>query len=176
MLRGGLTDEKEALKHASLDRCHRRGCNVDRDRCRQSGLLICRGKTIAIDLVDGGAIDPPASHGLLHDPSGRLFPKRSLLIGPFERGSPADEETIPREAGDYLGRAYEVRRRECRLSPKELSAWKRVGEVATLGNAQGEIFYTRGGTRAPGRFRHKFNKASLSRLFRGRGKVTLYSC
>jgi hypothetical protein len=55
-----------------------------------------------------------------------------------------------------------------------LSSWKKIGEIGTLGDRQGTIWYTRGGTKAPGRFKHRFNKASLIRLIKGKGRVVLY--
>lgn len=115
--------------------------------------LICLGREVELDLREppigrSGAsktVVPPADAGMLFDASGTFWPKCSLLIADFTRGT---EEVDA--AKDYFGRGAAVFEGEVELPPKELSAWQRLGEVAT-------VFYDRAGTKAPGFFRHKFN-------------------
>jgi hypothetical protein len=134
-------------------------------------MLICKGNTVSC-LVEGRRVRCAGS--MLHDPTGRHWPKHSLLIGKFQKGSEEPTEEQYRGAPrDYLGRGYRARVGSVDLPPKRLSEWEEIGPVA-------EIFYTRPGTSNPGRFRHAFNKPHGVSLvvfpFKGKGKATLRKC
>lgn len=100
---------------------------------------------------------------MLHDPSGQDWPKDSLLVCAFRRGRrPADDQT----AKHYLGREYQAHVGSVQVPPRELTSWKRVGDIAT-------IYYERPGTKAPGRYYHHFGKRRLEALFK-KGNAVLY--
>ena len=129
--------------------------------------LTLKGTSVAFELVDGREIDAPGK-GMLHDATGREWPARSVLVGPFKRGRATKD--VSEDARDYLGRTYTIKQGNAKteIVPRGLWSWERVGEVA-------RIYYTRGGTKYPGRFQHPFNKrSSLAVLVKGKGKVTLY--
>lgn len=116
--------------------------------------LICMGREVEFDLREtpigrfdqGKTVVAPPDAGLLHDESGAYWPRCSLLVANFERGS---EETD--EGKNYFGRGAGVKRGSVELPPKDISAWQKLGEIKT-------IFYDRAGTKAPGYFKHQFNK------------------
>lgn len=83
---------------------------------------------------------------MLYDGSGYYWPACSLLVAPFENGrEPCDAE----KARDFFGRTTRVFEGQASLPPRELHAWRRLGEVD-------QVFYDRAGKHA-GPFRHKFN-------------------
>ena len=88
---------------------------------------------------------------MIHDPSGRLWPKCSLLIAPLGRSSrdatPEEYEGAP---AYFLGRHHRGRVTELDF-PNRSNGWTEVGQV-------GRIDYVRGGTKAPGGFRHEVNR------------------
>ena len=114
----------------------------------------------------------PARAGMLHDPSGDSWPKCSVLVACYERGrkKPSREQYqgAPR---DYLGRQYQARVGSIALPPRDLDQWQEIGELE-------EIYYLRPGTKAPGKYRHKFNAPRgmyrIMFLFKGRGDARLY--
>ena len=130
-------------------------------------MLICKGRSVSFDLADGSGIDAPAQNALLHDPTGRFWKSTSILVAPFSKGR--DEVEGDSYSKDYLGRSHLTRAGDVRLPPKALSLWQYEGEVET-------IWYTRHGKKYGGkRFRHEFNRPSLARLVKGRGRARLYS-
>jgi len=138
--------------------------------------VICKGTGVVFDLVDGARVIPPARYGMLHDPSGKEWPARSVLVGPFAKGPLADEDEIPRDARDYLGRKHRVHRGVAIFPPRSLATWTHLGDVASAKKAGGRIRYVRGGTKAPGGFHHPFNAPSLATLMKGHGRSVLYRC
>jgi hypothetical protein len=128
--------------------------------------MICLGRRVVVELADGTYITANPRHGLLY---GSPWSTKSLLVGPFEPGPPAGK--VPPAASNWLGSGHAVREGHVTLPPKALSAWRRVGVVSTCKQAKQYIYYTRQGSRAKGRYRHRFNE---SPLFRGCGTVTLY--
>jgi hypothetical protein len=129
--------------------------------------VICKGTRVIFELASGEDIKPPAAFALGHDPSGKEAPARYVYCGPYTRGGRADQDEVPDEAWRYLGRAHVI---HCgSYNPPKAGPWAKCGEVAV-------IYYVRGGKRAPGGMRHKFNRASLERVVLGRGKVTLSKC
>lgn len=129
--------------------------------------LIVKGRSVSFDLVDGYKIDAPAAWGMIHDPTGRYWKRTSVLVMPFDKlGAEVEGDKHSR---DYLGRTHRTRAGDVRLPPRPLGEWKLEGAVS-------KIWYTRHGAKHGGkRFQHSFNAPSLARLFKGRGKVRLYS-
>ena len=130
--------------------------------------LLCKGKDVSFKMKEGGTIAAPRGYGMLHDPAGTNWAKCSLLIAPFkDLGRMDDESKAPGYARSYMGRKYHLRSGEVELPNKSLEGWKNEGEIA-------EIFYTRGGTKMPFRFRHPFGKRTFFSIFRGNDSATLY--
>ena len=131
-------------------------------------MLLDKGSSVLCEMVDGS--DRRLSGGMLHDPSGKHWPKKSVLIASYRKGNREATDAEMRGApDDYLGKSYVGRIGEVTLPPKALSKWQRVGDVD-------RIYYTRRGHKRPGRYQHKFNKMSLTVLFKGKGKAVLYRC
>jgi hypothetical protein len=128
--------------------------------------LICKGTEVLIELVGGGDV---LGEALLHDPTGKWWPSRSCLIGSFDKfPAAAKPKEAPKEAAQYLGRSYVIRAGSVALPPRAIGQWDKIGQVEA-------IYYRRQGTKARGRFRHRFNQGlSLSALIKGEGKATLY--
>lgn len=123
-------------------------------------MLIARGHDVSFVMADGRDIE--VSGALLHDSSGKAWPKCSALIATFKRG-PAVE--MDAESKDYFGRGYDAHEGRVELPPRDLKAWKLVGEVK-------KIFYERTG-RHHGLFQHEMGKRRLWAFFKS-GKATLY--
>lgn len=130
--------------------------------------MICKGKKVIFELASGEDIKPPAAYGLLHDPHGREWSSRSLLVGPFTQGGTADADDVPDDAREYLGKSHRIKRGSTTLPPRR-GPWEKLGEVAVL-------YYWRGGTRAPGGMRHPFGKVSIATLVKGKGRAHLSRC
>lgn len=134
---------------------------------RRKKRLIDKGGSVALDLKDGRTIRPPGE--MLHDPSGKAWPRSSVLIGP-SRGQlrAATRDEFDDDAQSYLGRDHLARASTLETPPKPLGAgWTYVGDVE-------EIRYTRRGRKQPGAYYHPFNKMGLTRLIHGKGRVRLY--
>ena len=127
--------------------------------------LIKKGRACHFIMKDGGNYH--ASGSMLHDPSGRWWPKNSVLCGPFKKqAAKADVETSP-EARHYLGKrqaSFFV----IDTPAKALGGWNYLGEIE-------EIRYTRTGRKKPGRYYHVYNKpGALFTMLKGKGRVRLY--
>lgn len=132
-------------------------------------MLICKGTRVRLHLADGRILSPRGS--MLHDPKGRYWPKNSLLIGGFTRsGGDLSDEQYRGAPKDYLGRNHTPHVGYVDLPPKRIGEWVDVEEVV-------RIDYVRGGTRAPGGFRHHFGKPRglmrLVHLVKGKRRVIL---
>ncbi len=129
--------------------------------------MIAKGRSVSFDMINGDEIDAPSSYAMLHDPTGKWWPKTSVLIAPFKRGGKSvDGDDFTK---DYLGRTHVTRAGSVSLPPKALSEWKFEGTVE-------KIWYTRHGAKYGGqRFQHGFNQPGLTRLLKGKGKARLYS-
>jgi hypothetical protein len=108
------------------------------------------GTRVALVLRDGDEITPRARDALLYDVSGTHWPSCSLLIAPFEKMR-AVAENPTSEALAFYGRSATIRQGAINLPPRAVGAWDRLGAIET-------IFYERRGKRAPGYFRHEFNR------------------
>jgi hypothetical protein len=114
----------------------------------KNAALICMGRHIIFEFDDCDDLQLPPRWGMLRDPSGTFWPSCSLLFTRFTQGSEEDE-TKP--ARNYFGRNAEILRGHVDVPPHDLKhGWREVGIVK-------QIFYERAGTKAPGRFKHKFN-------------------
>ena len=115
-------------------------------------MLIAKGYACGFD-VEGrrGVLWLPARAEMLHDPSGRAWPRCSLLFSAFQRG---EREASPEEyAGApkyHLESDHVARIGVVDLPPRALTDWEELGELRAL-------YYKRPGTRAPGAYRHNFN-------------------
>lgn len=107
------------------------------------------GTHVRLHLEGKRMVSPRGS--MIHDPSGRAWPKCSLLIAPGGRGSraakPEEYEGAPK---NFLGRQHRAKIRELEF-PAASGEWTVVGQVT-------RIDYVRGGTKAPGGFQHSVNK------------------
>lgn len=109
----------------------------------------------------------------MYDEHGRYWPRNSLLITRFDKsgGRPATTEEYQGTPKSYLGKDYEAYVSMVKLPPKDLRAWKSLGPVHT-------VYYIRNGTKAPGGYRHTFNKPRgmqhLIFAVKGKGEVNLY--
>jgi hypothetical protein len=110
-------------------------------------VLIDKGHNVHFVLDSNERLYLPANVAMLHDPSGVLWDRNSILFAPYTKlGTPVDAEA---DARDYLGRTYLAHQGTVSLPPQALSRWRSVGRVQT-------IFYDRSGHRAPGYFKHRF--------------------
>jgi hypothetical protein len=106
------------------------------------------------------------SGAMLHDHTGKTWPKCSLLFSPFQKKGISIDDP-PKEARWFYGRAYDLSKGSVHIPPRALSTWSRV-------DASDNIQYTRPGTRAPGDYEHLFGKRRWQALYR-KGKLpTLY--
>ena len=128
-------------------------------------MLIAKGNRVKFVLKDGTEISARGS--MLHDPSGRWWPKSSLLVTTFHRGGRRATDDERRGAPqEYLGRTHEAQVGSVNLPPKPLSGWEYVGELKT-------ILYVRPGRKAPGAFYHHFGQRRIEAFWR-KGKAHLY--
>lgn len=134
--------------------------------------MVRKGRRVLFVLTDGTEIEPPASYAMLHDPSGRWYSKRAVIVGPFTARGPAVNDP-PADAVAYLGPS--VRCGNVDLPPRALGDWKRIGVLRS--EDEPGIFYERTGKLCRGNCskRHVFNKSALDRVLLGRGRATLYS-
>ena len=103
------------------------------------------------------SIIAPKSNLLLHDEEGESWPRCSVLIGPC-RASRTSFSPTP-AARRYFGRGYEPRAMTVTLPPRDLGAWKQIGEVE-------RIYYVRRGNIMGGAlFQHPFKGGGRRRFF-----------
>ncbi len=105
---------------------------------------------------------------MLHDPRGTSWGKNSLLFVKFRPNVRAPTETeYEGDAKHYLGQKHRARVGAVELPPRALSSWEKLGNVK-------QIFYTRVGTKAPGRFQHPFGVRTMLMLWRKGKSPVLY--
>lgn len=129
-------------------------------------MILVKGTSVAFDLGPDKAIECPRAHGLMHDESGSAWPKSSVLVGPYKRTARAIDPGGRGRA--YFGGDYQARAAAVALPPRDLGRWRKIGEVTC-------VWYVRPGTRAPGRFRHRFG-AGWETFLLGSHKPVLYVC
>jgi hypothetical protein len=122
-------------------------------------MLIAKCYAVTMHLKDGGVVRAPKGAALLHDPTGKFWPKTSCLISTFTRAGkkldePKDEERAWAVDPDA------VREGSLNTPPRRGAGWVRVGNVIS-------IDYTRKGTHGD-QFEHEFKRPVA--LFR-RGRV-----
>lgn len=112
-------------------------------------MLAVKAHDVSFELVGGGAARAARSHGLIHDEAGEVWPRCSLLVGPYTRGTA--EGTMDAAARRYYGAGWRARRGRITLPPRALAGqWRKVGTVSRIYYVRlGNVF---GGTT----FRHKF--------------------
>ena len=132
---------------------------------RKSGkALINKGRSCLFVMKDGS--ERSCAGGMMHDPSGKWWPRTSVICGPFQKGDFDDD--VGGDARHYLGSTHRTRVGSINLPPRSTSSWQYIGDVE-------EIFYTRAGRKNPGRYRHPFNKpGALATIVKGKGRVRLY--
>jgi hypothetical protein len=128
--------------------------------------LINKGRSCRFIMVEGP--DVSCGGGMMHDPSGRWWPKNSVLCGPFRKLRAAQPDEGSSQAKHYLGDSHRAVVGVIDTPPKPLSGWTYLGEVD-------EIRYTRTGRKRPGRYFHPFSKpGALATIIKGKGKARLY--
>jgi hypothetical protein len=132
-------------------------------------MLIAKGSSCRFRTEESGTISAGRGAVMLHDPAGRSWSSRSLLFLPINRdGEEATDAQMKGAPKDYLGRNYRGKVGHVNLPSKSLAAWTYVDECV-------QLWYTRPGTKAPGRYQHPFNKAtSIGVIFKGTRHVKLY--
>jgi hypothetical protein len=122
-------------------------------------MLIAKCYATALHL-DGGGTVRPSGAALMHDPTGRHWPKTSCLIASFQRrGGPLKSPTDEQKA--WATDPAMVRMGVVETPSRTLEGWKFVGRV-------NRIDYTRHGAHAD-KYTHEF-KEPHPRLYR-RGRV-----
>jgi len=105
-------------------------------------MLTAKGYEVSFRLKTGRVVRAPRSYGLLHDPEGRAWPKTSVIIALFRRSGRSSPPSG--DASRYFG--YAPRQGTIDLPPKNLSSWRKVGEVAEIdywrpGTHEGDYFH-----------------------------------
>jgi len=91
-------------------------------------MLIAKGYRVAFKMkANKKVLKAPSSYAFLHDPTGRDWPKTSVLVAGFSKGS---SELSNAEAEKYFG--YVPQRGAIDTPPRSLSQWKDLGEVAEI--------------------------------------------
>jgi hypothetical protein len=108
-----------------------------------------KGTHVMFDMAEGTRIKCPARDGMIHDPTGRAWPRCRVLVGPFRRSRREIEPT--KEMVKYYGKDYRPTAATVTLPRGEKKT--KLGEVVM-------IYYLRLGTRAPYGFHHPFKNES----------------
>lgn len=132
-------------------------------------MLIVKGSRVSFDLVDGRKLDAPSESGMMHDPTGTSWPKCSVLVAPFAKGT---RVASSKESESYFGSDYQSHQGSVDLPERSLKGWEKVGDLK-------EVWYRRQGGRflkpngRPDDFRHAFHKG-LAALFGKKKSAVLY--
>lgn len=118
------------------------------------------GTGVRLHMVSGGMVRPRGS--MIYDPSGRDWPKCSLLIASrgkeVRKATPDEYEGAPKH---FLGKNHVIQAARIDYPSKTVSDWEKIGLVK-------RVDYIRGGTKAPGGFRHSIHKPrGVYRLLHG---------
>lgn len=129
-----------------------------------SPTLLEKGYVFQLTLLDGDGSDKEKayqfkrfSHIMLHDPSGRQWPKCDVLMMKGQLKPQDSQVRRPTEAAkDYFG-AVPIFQQSFKIPPKDYDGWKEVGQCV-------EIYYDRvGATEDP--FHHPFDRSALPILY-----------
>jgi hypothetical protein len=146
----------------------RLGAGPKATKGKRRKLPIVKGRNVRFEMKQGP--DVSCSGAMMHDPTGKAWPAKSVLCGPIKRRlRKASDEELSGAGKHYFGGSYPAKVVEINAPNRSLDGWKYLGEVE-------RIYYTRVG-RKNGNvlFQHPFNKPSaLATVMKGRGKVRLY--
>jgi hypothetical protein len=129
--------------------------------------LLCKGTAVSFEMQEGGTVVAGRAKGMFHDPTGRDWAKCSLLIAPYRMEGYAEDDDVPGYARAYKGRNHRMRHVSLELPDKGLDGWSNEGQIKKL-------WYTRDGTKRPGRYYHPIGKKTVFSIFRGKDAATLY--
>lgn len=134
---------------------------------RRRKLPIVKGRAGRFEMREGP--DVTCAGAMIHDPTGRAWPKRSVLFGPVRRVRSATDPEVEGAGRHYLGNSHRVAVGMVNAPPRSLDGWVYLGEVE-------RVYYTRNGKKYGGvRFQHPFNKpGALATMVKGKGRVRLY--
>ena len=128
-------------------------------------MLAVKAHEVRFELVSGRLVRAPKRDGMIHDEDSASWPRCSVLVGPYVRGT--RDAHLDGKAKRYYGPGYQGQSSEITLPPRDLGDWTELGQVR-------RIFYVRAGNIFGGtRFKHKFKAKVLDWLFR-RKPATLY--
>jgi hypothetical protein len=120
---------------------------------RRSGApLLVRGNLVKMDLEDGRQLDVPNDWGMLHDPSGNLFPSCEFRIQKYtitSQHEPPIDTTLQQIASAYFGENTNIAGGKVEILG---GPWQRVGRV-------GRIYYARPGS-LRGLYQHPFEEGA----------------
>lgn len=113
-------------------------------------MLTARAHRVSFVLDGGRKVAARPSDGLLIDEEGEVWPRCSILVGPYKRGT--EDTALSKKAQRYFGRDYLAMRGKVTLPPRDLGAWAEIGQVR-------RIFYVRAGNVFGGtRFKHDYKR------------------
>lgn len=111
-------------------------------------MLIAKCYSVVLHMKDGSVVRAPKGAALLHDPSGKHWPKTSCLISTFKRaGKPLED---PKEEEHAWAVDPDAVREGAINTPPRRAGWTKVGDVVS-------IDYTRKGAHAD-QFEHEFKR------------------
>lgn len=129
-------------------------------------LPIVKGRSCRFEMKEGR--DVTCAGAMMHDPTGKAWPPRSVLCGPIKRRlRTANDDELAGAGRHYFGGSYTAKVVEIDAPSRGMAGWRYIGEVE-------RIYYTRTGRKNPGRYQHEFNRRGLTQLVMGKKKVRLY--
>lgn len=120
-------------------------------------MLVVKGTRVRLVLDSGRTVS--CSGGMMHDPAGKHWPRCSVLIGGYSKGS---EPVSDLGARQYFGAGYVAKQGTVDTPPKSLAdGWRELGVVQ-------RIYYVRVGNIYGGQlFKHDFRR-TVTAYRRGR--------
>ena len=108
-------------------------------------MILIKGKDVKCEMADGSMFHPPASYGIIHDPSGAQLPKCAVFFGPYRKSS--KKADLTGDAKAYFGPDYDGKIAQINVPD---GPWHPMGDAV-------QIFYRRPGKYAAKYF-HVFDK------------------
>ena len=110
--------------------------------------ILIKGCAVALIMSDERLLVRPASHGIIHDPTGRQLPRCDVFVGPYRRSKqPAQLDS---HGVQYFGRRYEA---------TDASVDMPAGPWRPAGQARAIIYRRERGVHANAKpFRHVFRR------------------